>query len=420
MKKITDFIENIIAPPLTRLAETRYLQAIQKTFMMTMPLLMFSSFFILIAALPIPGWSGIVGPIIGPLWGGVNSTLGYIGLLVALLNGYYLGEHYNHNDKNVSPIATSVMSLIAFLIFFPMFTTENGVTAIATANFGSTGIFTALLASIIAVEVYRFLIAKNITIKMPEGVPPMVVDAFTSLIPSFAVMFLAWLFSFIFKLDLPGLMNSLFAPLVAAGSGPIAQFISFFIDRILWFTGIHGSNVVSSVMSPVWINMIAKNIEAYQAGNVIPYLFTAEWCNYFIRISVFPIALLASISTVKRYKTLGRLALPASIFNIAEPVMFGLPIILNPILFIPWVFGFSFLWLWTYIFTVLVPILPPIIAQVAWTVPAPISAYLATGGSIIALLFSLLNYVILGLIFLPFFKVLEKQEREKENSASKE
>ena len=87
---------------------------------------------------------------------------------------------------------------------------------------------------------------------------------------------------------------------------------------------------------------------------------------------------------------------------------------------IPWVFGFSFLWLWTYIFTVLVPILPPIIAQVAWTVPAPISAYLATGGSIIALLFSLLNYVILGLIFLPFFKVLEKQEREKENSASKE
>ncbi|MPN65085.1 Lichenan permease IIC component [bioreactor metagenome] len=109
------------------------------------------------------------------------------------------------------------------------------------------------------------------------------------------------------------------------------------------------------------------------------------------------------------------MALPASIFNIAEPIMFGLPLILNPILFFPWVFGWSFLWIWTYFFTAIVPILPPVITQVAWTVPCPISAYLATGGSWIAALFSLGNYFIIGLIFLPFFKVLEKQAIKEEN-----
>jgi PTS system cellobiose-specific IIC component len=156
-------------------------------------------------------------------------------------------------------------------------------------------------------------------------------------------------------------------------------------------------------------------MEAFKSGaDVIPNLFTAEWTNYFVRISVLPIAILAAMSSVKRYQALGKLSIAPAIFNIAEPIMFGLPIVLNPILFVPWVFGFSFLWVWSYIFTAVIPLIPPIIMQVTWTIPSPISAYLATGGNIVAMLFSLLNYFILALIFYPFFKVLEKQEKAKE------
>jgi len=415
MEKLTYFIENVIAPPLIRISETRYLQAVQKAFLSIMPILIFSSMMILAAALPIPGWNKVVGPIIGALWGGVNSTLGFLAVVLTVSLGYHLGSYYEINNRNIRPISTALLSFISFMIFFPMFGTADGVTVIATGNFGATGIFAAIFITIMSVEVYRILVERNITIKLPEGVPPMVMDAFTALIPSSAVLLVSWLLSYVFKIDIPAITNTLFTPLIAAGKGPLPQFLSFFLDRILWFTGIHGSNVVGSVMTPIWATMIAENMEAFKSGaDVIPNLFTAEWTNYFVRISVLPIAILAAMSSVKRYQALGKLSIAPAIFNIAEPIMFGLPIVLNPILFVPWVFGFSFLWVWSYIFTAVIPLIPPIIMQVTWTIPSPISAYLATGGNIIAMLFSLLNYFILALIFYPFFKVLEKQEKTKE------
>ncbi len=415
MEKLTYFIENVIAPPLIRISETRYLQAVQKAFLSIMPILIFSSMMILVAALPIPGWNKVVGPIIGALWGGVNSTLGFLAVVLTVSLGYHLGSYYERDNRNVRPISTALLSFISFMIFFPMFGTADGITVIATGNFGATGIFAAIFITIMSVEVYRILVERNITIKLPEGVPPMVMDAFTALIPSSAVLLVSWLLSYVFKVDIPAITNTLFTPLIAAGKGPLPQFLSFFLDRILWFTGIHGSNVVGSVMTPIWATMIAENMEAFKSGaDVIPNLFTAEWTNYFVRISVLPIAILAAMSSVKRYQALGKLSIAPAIFNIAEPIMFGLPIVLNPILFVPWVFGFSFLWVWSYIFTAVIPLIPPIIMQVTWTIPSPISAYLATGGNIVAMLFSLLNYFILALIFYPFFKVLEKQEKAKE------
>lgn len=413
MEKITSFIEERLAPPLIKISEMRYLQVIQKTFMTTMPILIFSSLLILIAALPIPGWSNIVAPFSGKLWAGVNSSLGLLAVCIAIVSGYFLGEYYKDRGSKIKPIVTALIGFLSFMMFFPMFNTEDGKLVIETTNFGSSGMFAAIFISIIAVEIYKFLINKNFTIKLPAGVPPMVLDAFTALIPSMVVLLMSWVMSHVLKWNIPELTNVIFELLVAAGKGPIPQFLSFFLDRVLWFTGIHGSNVVGSVMSPIWTSMITENMEAYKAGaEVIPNLFTTEWCGYFVRISVLPIAVLAAISKVKRYSTLGKLALPATIFNIAEPVMFGLPIVLNPLLFIPWVFGFSFLWIWSYIFTSIIPMIPPIITQVTWTVPAPIAAYLGTGGSIFAFLFSLANYFIIGLIFYPFFKALERKEME--------
>lgn len=419
IEKISVLIEDTIAPPLIKISQIRYLQVIQSAFVALMPLLIFSSMLMLVAAFPVEWWEDLISPISGALWAGCDATLGLIGVVLSFSVGYYLGEYYKYKNVNIQPIQTGVLSFVVFMMFVPVISTDNG-SAMLTGNFGSSSIFAALILAIVSTEIYRLFIKFNLIIKMPEGVPPMVVDAFASLIPSSIVFIIMWILSKVFMLDILSLINTMFQPLVDAGKGPFPQFISFFIDRLLWFVGIHGSNIVSSVMQPIWTEMIAENMEAARIGATIPNLFTAEWNNYFIRLSITPLTLLAAMSSVKRFKAVGKLALPASFFNISEPTYFGLPLVLNPLLFVPYVIGSAFIWVWTYIFTAIIPIVPPAIAQVAWTVPAPIAAFLGTGGSIIALLFSLLNYVIMFFIFLPFFRVMEKQERKLESENSNE
>src|SRR5699024_1349460 len=192
---------------------------------------------------------------------------------------------------------------------------------------GAPSLFTAILISIVTVEIYRYLVHKNITIKMPNGVPQMVADAFTSLIPITVIMIIcAFVGRNISGFNLMTLFNDLSSHLVVAGSGPVAQFFAFFLDRIFWFVGLHGSNIVGSIMNPIWESMAASNLAAFAAGQDIPYLFSSIWVNAYVRLSVFPVALLCVISSVKRFKVLGKLSIVGTVFNIAEPVMYGLPI----------------------------------------------------------------------------------------------
>ena len=145
------------------------------------------------------------------------------------------------------------------------------------------------------------------------------------------------------------------------------------------------------------------------AGQDITYLFSSLWINSYVRLSVFPIAVLLVISKVKRFKVLGKLSIAGSIFNIAEPIMYGLPIVLNPLMFVPWVLGFAVLFIFNAILTV-IGIAPPIVANVVWTMPVPLMAFIGSGFNFVALLISIMNMIILFFIFLPFFKVMERQE----------
>lgn len=420
MNAIVNFIEVKLAPPLIKISQSRYLDAIQKGFMTFMPYLLISSMFVLAASLPIPGWKELVSPFVGKLWAANNATLGMISVGVSMAIGYNLGVFYKQKkDERIDPLSTALVSLMSFLSLFPLSITDDGA-FIPFADLGSSGLFAAIIAAIISVEIYRLMIQSNITIKMPDEVPSMVSKAFTSVIPAAVVVIFWWLIVHIFGMNVPELIMQVFAPLVRAGTTPVSQFIAFSLDRILWFVGIHGSNVVGSVMSPMWTQMITDNIAAFQANEAIPYLFSEQWTNYFVRVSMVPLIILMIRSKVTRYKTLAKLSFAPAIFNIAEPVMFGLPIVLNPIMFVPWVGGYIFIWLVTFFFTAIIPIIPPIIAMVPWTVPGPIAAYLGTGGNIGAVLISVLNYVLMFFIWLPFFKVLEKQSIAEEQGPSDE
>lgn len=431
LQNVTDVIENKVAPPLVRLSQVRYLEALQKTFMTIMPYMILGATATLINNLPglfaegtglnLPGLSAGLAAIITPiqpiLLQIVFVTINLLALLTTILNGYYLGSYYSKKDSHVNPVVSAVVAMVGFLCFIDF--------ATLTQNFdwpayilGSPSMFGGIIISIIAVEIYRWFINKNITIKMPEGVPQMIADAFTSIIPVSVIVVLFGIIGAGFKsFDFLALLNTWTSYLVVGGSGPIAQFFGFLLDRILWFVGLHGSNIVSSVMQPIWTNMITSNINAFGAGQPIPYMFTEQWINSYVRVSVFPIALLCVLSKVKRYKVLGKLALPGTIFNIAEPIMYGLPIVLNPILFIPWVIGFAATFILNAILAS-IGLIPPIIAMVVWTMPAPLAAFIGSGFKVSGLIISLLNFVLVFFIFLPFFKVMEKQELQKEQNAS--
>ncbi len=416
MDKLTNAVENKIAPPLIKISKNRYLDSIQKAFIALMPVIILASFFVLLASFPIKAWQKMIEPIVGYFWGANGSTLGLLSIGLAIGVGYFLSKYYQEKNANVNPFSGAIISLFSFLMLFPVGVSEEIGAYLPANNLGSTGMFAAIIVSIISIEIYRFLIQKNIVIKMPEGVPPMVASAFTSLIPVFAAVTLWWVIRFLFQIDIVNLIMTGFEPIVAGGASFIAQFVGVFIDRLLWFVGIHGTNVVTSVMQPIWLDMLGSNVKAAEAGLAIPYIASEQFLNYFVRVSMLPLVVLMLISAVKRYRTLGKLALAPSIFNIAEPVIFGLPIILNPILFIPWIFGYLFIFTFSYL-VIASGLVPAPYILIPWTVPGPIAAYLGTGGSWAAALLSTLNYVLMFFIWLPFYRIVEKQalKEQREN-----
>lgn len=433
LERSTDFIEQKIAPPLLRLSQVRYLEALQRTFITLMPYMVLGATATLIlnlsglfaegTGLNMPGVAKVIDNVINPcrpwLLQIVFVTINLLAMIAAIMNGYFLGNYYNKKDSNVNAVTSAVVAMIAFLCFINF--------SELSANFdwpayilGSPSLFGGLLISIFAVEMYRFLIGRKLTIKMPDEVPPMIASAFISMIPVCAVVILCTLIGQgLGDFDFLSMLNHGTAYLVVGGSGPIAQGIGFVLDRVLWFVGLHGSNIVSSVMQPIWTTMITDNINAFVAHQEIPYMFTEQWINSYVRCSVFPIALLCTMSKVKRFKVLGKLSLPGTIFNIAEPVMYGLPIVLNPLMFVPWVLGFVVLYIFNAILGVL-GITPAIIAMTVWTMPAPLASFIGSGFNIIAPIITLMNFGIIFFMFLPFFKVMEKQALKEEEQYEEE
>lgn len=428
LDRVTEFIEQKIAPPLLRISQIRYLEALQRTFVTLMPYMILGATSTLIlnlaglfgeSGLNLPDVAAAISAVVEPcrpwLLQIVFVSINLLALITTALNGYFLGDYYSHKDKDVSAIASAMVSMIAFLCFIDF--------GNLSANFdwpsyilGSPSLFGGILISIFAVELYRFLIGKKITIKMPEAVPPMIAAAFTSMIPVSVVVVVCCIVGRgIASFDFLAALNAACAYLVVGGSGPVAQGIGFLLDRILWFVGLHGSNIVSSVMQPIWTTMITDNVNAFAAHQPIPYMFTEQWINFYVRCSVFPIALLCCMSKVKRFKVLGKLSLPGTIFNIAEPVMYGLPVVLNPLLFVPWVLGFGLLYVLNAILGVL-GITPPMVSMVVWTMPAPLASFIGSGFKPLALVITLVNMLLIFLMFLPFFKVMEKQELEAEKT----
>ncbi|WP_323611082.1 PTS transporter subunit EIIC [Erysipelothrix enhydrae] len=420
MEKLTQFIEEKIAPPLIKFSQLKYVQVMQRTGLGIMSLLVIGSVFLLIASFPVKAWTDFLGDKRWVIAAASGVGTGFIALYTVITTSYGLVEYYNkQRGENHDIVQPMILAVASFLLLNPAQTVttmvdgvEGKFTGVPSTYMGALGVFAALIVAIITVEIYRFVVNKKLVIKMPEGVPPMVSQSFIALIPSFFVILFWWLLGHVFQLNIPELIAGVFKPLVAVGDSPIVVMIATLLNRILWAVGIHGSNIVNSVGGTFWGQMSQLNLAAFEATGTLanlPHTYTSVFMDNYIWTGLFPLSLCLIMSKSPRLSGLGKLALAASLFNIGEPLIFGLPIMLNPLMMIPFILSYLVLALAAIVLTTL-GVIPVPALMISWITPAPIKTYLATAGSIPATVFVLVGWVFMFLCFYPFVKAMEKND----------
>lgn len=423
MEKFTGFIEEKIAPPLIRFSQMRYVQIMQRTFITFTGLLIVGSLFLLLASLPIPGYKELIGDFSAKFAAASGVGTSFIGLFVAVAAAHATMEFYKEKKgENNDILGPTILAVSCFFLMVPAQSVKTVVEGAAepgtfagvpTDFLGPKGVFAALIISIVTCELYRFFVRKNLVIKMPKGVPPMVSQAFVALIPAALIITFWWIIRVVIGIDLPALIMSAFEPLISAGDNAWTVFTATFLNRILWAIGIHGGNVVGAVASPIWTQMNAANQAAAVAGETLPHMFSGAFYDNYIWIGLAPLALVMCFSKSKRLKALGILALPAALFNIGEPLIFGLPIVMNPLMMIPFVLSYVIISIVAVLLT-MSGVIPVPALTAPWITPAPIKTWIATAGNIPAVLFVLITWVILAFVFWPFVKAIEKQDLKTE------
>lgn len=348
----------------------------------------------------------------------VDMTLGLISVYISILIGYFISQR-----KKSNIVFTTISSLGSFLLVTP-FETLSGDSiikgVIPMSNLGATGIFVAIIMSFIGGYFYVYLIEKKIMIKMPELVPENVKRAFEGLIPITLLLFLVAGIRFLFSFTDFGFMQNFIyyhiqSPITKLGTSLPATIIAVTLIQIFWFLGLHGGDILLSVMGMIWLEANIQNAEAYAAGIELPNIITKtffeiySW-NHFIAI----IIVLILFSKSAQNRTLGKLSAPAGFFNISETVVFGLPVMLNIIILIPWILSMVIPTVIAY-FAIDLGIVPKTNGiQLPWTTPIFISGFLATG-SIKGALLQLFNLIICIFLWIPFIKIIDKKNLEEES-----
>jgi len=255
---------------------------------------------------------------------------------------------------------------------------------------------------------------------MPEQVPPALIRSFEALIPVAITVLLMTLITVVFRIDLHGVIGKLVSPLVTVGDSLPGVLVPVFLITFFWSLGIHGDSIVGTIARPLWEVFLANNAEAVVAGEAIPHAAPETFFQWFVWIggsgATFGLVIcMLFFARTKYSKTLGKTALAPSIFNINEPVIFGVPIMLNPIMLIPFVVTPLVTSTLSYFATVLGLVTPTYIMP-PWTLPAPIGAYLATGGDWRAVVLVVVNVAISFVIYYPFFRMHERKLIEEEEA----
>ncbi|MEC2710742.1 PTS cellobiose transporter subunit IIC [Bacillus cereus] len=410
MQKFIAFMEKYIVPVAGKIGSQRHLAAIRDGFIAVMPLILVGSMAILVNGLPIPAFQDFMKDLFGETWkqigGGMwTGSFGVLALMVAVTTSYNLAKSYG-----VDGLSAGLISFGALIIFTPTTPKEGGLSFLWT---GAQGLFVSLIVAIFVTEVFRFFVQRNFTIKMPEGVPPAVMKSFAALVPAFVILTLVASIQLAVKLSGTSvhefIFNTLQVPLQGlVGTLPSAIVIALLL-HLLWFFGLHGPNIVGGIIEPLYLPALEKNISLFQSGTSafeVPNIVTKPFFDTFVYLggSGATLAFLVVILIIAKSAQLrgvSRLSLGPSAFNINEPVIFGTPIVLNPILFIPFILTPVILVITSYT-AIYFGWVPKTVAMVPWNVPPIISGYLVTGGHISGAILQIFNFILAMIIYFPF------------------
>ena len=427
-------LEKVMGSSAEKLGNNKVLIAIRDGFLVSTPLIIVASIFLVIANFPIPGYVDFLAQFFGQGWPSkmdaiIDSTFSVLGLLGAVGIGYAYARQLESD-----PIAGGAVSLVCFLIITPKVHSDfvnaaNGkaFNGFALAHLGSAGMFLAMITAIISVKIFVTIKNKGWVIKMPDGVPPAVTQSFAALIPSAFAMFFFFVVYLVFSAtDYQYAHNFIYkilqAPLMGFGQSLIFEPIYQFLSTLFWFFGINGPAVTNTVFNPIHLALTAENLEAFKQGATLPNIFTGPFGDFFGNFggggsTLSLVFLMVFFGKSERMKKLGRLAIIPGIFGINEMIIFGLPVVLNPLIVIPFI---------------LTPLVNTILATIAtliglipyttgaalpWTTPFFFSGWLATG-SIVAGLFQIVLIIIGMGIYYPFFRVIDKQYLHEEHQAA--
>ena len=407
--KMATFLDKNLSTPMAKLSEQRHLRAVRDGIIATLPIVIVSSLFLVIAFLPnqMPASWGIaqfikanVGRILLPY-----RMAMYIMTLYAVFGiGFSLAKSYD-----LDGLSGAILSELAFLLtVVPVSLPEASeeIKNLAASNqaladylkaipsgwhlgmsyIGSDGMFVGILTAFFAVEIYRFTQKSGFKIRMPEQVPASVARSFEALTPTVIILLIVSTICMWLGINVHGIVGAVIRPIVhVADTLPSVLFLTF-LDSFFWCFGIHGSSVVGSVTRPIWLVLLEQNSNALAAGVPIPNIAPEAFYQWFIFIggsgTTIGLAILLLFKSKSQYgKTLGKVAFVPALFNINEPMIFGCPIILNPVLLIPFVLTPTICAIIGWIATEL-GLVNRVVASAPWTLPGPIGAFLATNGDI--------------------------------------
>lgn len=427
LDNFTNWLQIHLLPVANKISNNKVLQAMKDGFLIALPLTMFGS--IVLALVNIPYLDKLIGPdALASLQAAAtpiqNVTFNIMTMLTVMGTAFSLAK-----SLELKAIFATVTAFVGYMIMIPT-ASVDGSTYYLLNNFSSVSLFMGLIVSILCVYLYKWVVDKKMLIKLPESVPEMVADSFTSLIPSSIVVLACFLIQLLFRHTSFGTLNSFVysviqAPISKLGSTLPAFCLAGMLCNLFWFFGLHGNNIVyNSVLSPIFKALSQENLAAFQAHTAIPHIITEEFAFYFGGFNgsfiAYPVLICIFLFFRKKkdWQELGKVALVPGIFSIYEPIVFGLPLMLNPIFLIP---------------MLLTPVISTLIAyafmaaglcpyctgtSVPWTCPEIISGIITTN-SVMGGVVQLVQIGVLTVLWYVFMKAAYKADLEKNSSAQK-
>lgn len=426
MKNFLRFIEETLVPFFAKLGSQRHLAAVRDGFISLVPLAIAGSFAVLINNMPFEPYKNFMANVFGDSWTSFGGnvwwgTFAIISIFLAFTVSYFLAKSYDSNA-----LSAGLLSLSVFFILMPQVNPDGAWGNIHWGYTNSMGMFVAIIVALLTTELFvKLSKAKVLVIKMPEGVPPAVARSFAALLPGMITLAVA---SFV-MIAFTAAGTNIFAVVVKYVATPLTNvadslgsaLLIVFMTHFLWFFGLHGSNIIGGVVEPILLPLLTKNMELVDAGvsqfSDKLHIVTKPFLDGFVYLggAGTTLALLIAILVVSRKKQLrevGKLGIGPGFFNINEPVIFGLPLVLNPIFFVPFILTPLVLTVISYA-AIAIGLVPHTIAMIPWTTPPIVGGFLATGswqGGVLAGI----NLIVAVAIYLPFIYLADRAEEKRE------